>query len=175
MPALKLREALGSDDLQLNRQDTFIKLRQQRRKAPTRSGRITDQKSVANFTFGLINTEREDGFLWLCKRLEELRQDLHIPAPTVIITDKEIALKNALKAKSEDGGSNDKADDNKPEVTKGDKDLLRAQAYANNAAVKVNDNLAARAAEQEIAERGCAALLPAADPQSRKGIFRTWK
>jgi hypothetical protein len=58
---------------------------------------ITDQKSVANFAFGLINTEKEDGFLWLCQRLEDLRQDLHVPAPTVLITDKEMALKNALE------------------------------------------------------------------------------
>lgn len=26
---------------------------------------ITDEKSVANFAFGLINTEKEDGFHWL--------------------------------------------------------------------------------------------------------------
>jgi hypothetical protein len=58
---------------------------------------ITDQKSMANFAFGLINTEKEDGYQWLCEKLETLRQELHVPAPSVIITDKENALKNALK------------------------------------------------------------------------------
>lgn len=27
---------------------------------------VMDQKSVANFAFGLINIEKEDGFLWFC-------------------------------------------------------------------------------------------------------------
>ncbi|PTB59441.1 hypothetical protein M431DRAFT_478516 [Trichoderma harzianum CBS 226.95] len=76
------------------------------------------------------------------------------------------------KWKSEDGGSNNEADDNEPEVAEGNEDLLKARARADDAAVEVDDDLAARAAEQEIAKRSCAALLPAADPQSRKGIFR---
>lgn len=58
---------------------------------------ITDQKSVANFGFGLINTEKKEGYDWLCDRLDDLRQQLGIPAPSVVITDKEKALKNALE------------------------------------------------------------------------------
>lgn len=57
---------------------------------------VTDQKSVANFGFGLINTEKESGFLWLCKQLEEMRTSLGVSSPEVIITDKEQALKNAI-------------------------------------------------------------------------------
>lgn len=158
---------------------------------------ITDQKSVANFAFGLINTEKEDGFLWLCQQLEDLRQDLHVPAPTVMITDKETALKNALKSvfpsaqqqlcvyhinanvrarirsrwKGEDGRSDDEADDGEAEVADGDDNLLSNQADTD----AVNDDLAARAAEQEVAEHGCAAELPAAELLTRDGMFRAWQ
>jgi hypothetical protein len=147
---------------------------------------------VANFAFGLINTEKEDGFLWLCERLEELRQDLHVPAPTVFITDKEMALKNALmtvfpsgqqqlcvhhikanirarirsKRKSGDGAS-----DGEAEAADGDDDLLSAQADTD----AVDNNLAAHAVEQEVAEIGDIASLPAADPQTREGMFRAWQ
>src|SRR5215470_16752397 len=58
---------------------------------------LTDQKSIANFSFGLINTETEDGFNWLCRRLDDIRDEQEIPPPEVVITDKEIALKNALQ------------------------------------------------------------------------------
>lgn len=101
-----------------------------------------------------------------------------MPAPTVVITVKKTALKNALRAtfpgaqqqlcvyhinahvragirsrwKAEDGRSDDEA-----EVADGDGDLV------------------ARAAEQEVAEHGCAALLPAADPFTRDGMFRAWQ
>lgn len=57
---------------------------------------VTDQKSVINFGFSLINTEKEEGFMWLSQQLDDLRHSLDIAAPSVIITDKEIALKNAL-------------------------------------------------------------------------------
>lgn len=57
---------------------------------------VTDQKSLANFAFGLINTEKEEGFRWLCESLNALRIQLTVLPPTVIITDKETALKNAL-------------------------------------------------------------------------------
>lgn len=146
---------------------------------------VTDQKSVANFAFGLINTEKEDGFLWLCQRLEDLRQDLHVPAPAVMITDKELALKNALKSvfpgsqqqlcvyhinanvrariRSTWKGGDD--DDNESEA-----------ADESEAAADGDDDLAARAAEQEIAEHGNAASsLPAADPMTREGMFNAWK
>lgn len=57
---------------------------------------LTDQRSIANFGFGLINTEREEGYEWLCRQLDQFRHELEIPSPSVIITDKETALKNAL-------------------------------------------------------------------------------
>lgn len=57
---------------------------------------VTDQKSVANFGFGLINNEKEEGFLWLCTQLEAIRMKLNIAAPAVMITDKETALRNAI-------------------------------------------------------------------------------
>ncbi|EAQ87040.1 hypothetical protein CHGG_08293 [Chaetomium globosum CBS 148.51] len=50
-----------------------------------------------------------------------------------------------------------RADDDEAEVADGDGDLV------------------ARAAEQEVAEHGCAALLPAADPFTRDGMFRAWQ
>lgn len=57
---------------------------------------VADHKSSANFAFGLINTEKEDGYLWLCHHLDQLRDDLNVPILNVIITHKEASLKNAL-------------------------------------------------------------------------------
>ena len=57
---------------------------------------VTDQKSLANFAFGLINTEKEEGFQWLCESLDAIRAKIGAPEPSVVITDKEAALKNAL-------------------------------------------------------------------------------
>lgn len=57
---------------------------------------VSDQKSLLNFAFGLVNNEREEGFQWLCNMLDTLRQEVSAPAPTIVITDKEQALKNAL-------------------------------------------------------------------------------
>ncbi|EXU94915.1 MULE transposase domain protein [Metarhizium robertsii] len=57
---------------------------------------VMDQKTLANFTFGLINGEKEHHFQWLCDRLDELRIDIGADTPEVIITDKEQALRAAL-------------------------------------------------------------------------------
>lgn len=57
---------------------------------------VTDQNSVANVGFGLVNTETQGGYEWLCHQLDQLRSSLKIPVPNVIITDKEPALKNAI-------------------------------------------------------------------------------
>ncbi|KAG6281548.1 hypothetical protein E4U48_006694 [Claviceps purpurea] len=57
---------------------------------------ITDQGSLANFAFGLINTETLEGFQWLCEQLNSLRLDVQAPAPKVVITDYEKALRKAL-------------------------------------------------------------------------------
>ena len=59
---------------------------------------ITDQKSAANFTFGLTDTEKEVGYDWLCGQIDSLRGQLGIPTPDVVITDKEMALKNSLQS-----------------------------------------------------------------------------
>ena len=58
---------------------------------------ITDQRSVANFAFGLIGNKRQEGYDWLCNQLDSFRQQLEIPMPDVVVTDKESALKNALE------------------------------------------------------------------------------
>lgn len=57
---------------------------------------ITDQKSVANFAFGLINTEKEEGYQWLCEQMDSLCREISAPSPAVVIADKESALRNAL-------------------------------------------------------------------------------
>ncbi|KAG6198390.1 hypothetical protein E4U50_007576 [Claviceps purpurea] len=44
---------------------------------------VTDQKTVANFVFGLVNTEKEVGYSILCEHLEQLRRQLDILAPMV--------------------------------------------------------------------------------------------
>lgn len=44
---------------------------------------VTDQKTVANFVFGLVNTEKEVGYSILCEHLERLRRQLDILAPMV--------------------------------------------------------------------------------------------
>lgn len=136
---------------------------------------------MANFAFGLINTEKEDSFLWLSQRLKEVHQEIHMPAPTIIIIDKEMALKNALETvfpsaqqqlciyyinanvrgkiqarwKNKDGtGDTNKVRD---EVKAAEEDLNAARAiYA-------------------VADKPSAALKPAVNPNSRKGMFRAWQ
>ncbi|EAQ84339.1 hypothetical protein CHGG_08353 [Chaetomium globosum CBS 148.51] len=126
---------------------------------------ITDQKSVANFAFGLINTEKEDGFLWLYKETA-LKNALTATFPgaqqqlCVYHINAKVRARIRSRWKAEDGRSDDEVDeagDNEAEVADGDGDLV------------------ARAAEQEVAEHGCAALLPAADPLTRDGMFRAWQ
>ncbi|KAG6026461.1 hypothetical protein E4U19_002586 [Claviceps sp. Clav32 group G5] len=53
---------------------------------------ITNQESLANFAFGLINTETLEGFQWLCEQLNSVRIEVQAPAPKVVITDYEKAL-----------------------------------------------------------------------------------
>jgi hypothetical protein len=57
---------------------------------------VTDQKSVANLAFGLINGEKEQDFQWLLQQLETFRISLDLPIPSIVITDQDNALKNAL-------------------------------------------------------------------------------
>ena len=57
---------------------------------------LTDQMKVMNFAFGLINSELEKAYDWLCAALDSFREQIGVAAPRVIVTDKETGLKNAL-------------------------------------------------------------------------------
>lgn len=57
---------------------------------------VIDQQSVANFAYGLTNSEKTESYLWLCQQLDNLRIQVGAPPPTVVITDYEEALKRAL-------------------------------------------------------------------------------
>ncbi len=48
------------------------------------------------YGYGFINNEREEGFDWLANQVGKRREELGIPHPEVVITDKEAALKKAL-------------------------------------------------------------------------------
>lgn len=63
---------------------------------------VTDQRSLAQFGFGLINTEKQAGYEWLCKQLDSIRRQLFVSKPGVVITDKEKALKNTLASRFPD-------------------------------------------------------------------------
>ena len=57
---------------------------------------ITNLGTVAPICFALIDNERQEGFNWLVSQLDALRNQSGIPAPEVVITNHESALKNAL-------------------------------------------------------------------------------
>jgi hypothetical protein len=58
---------------------------------------INNVGSIYNIAFGLVDNERDDGFIWLTSQLRELQVRLSgIPEPDVVVTDSEQALKNAL-------------------------------------------------------------------------------
>lgn len=142
---------------------------------------ITDQKSVANFAFGLINTEKEDGFLWLSQRLEEVRQELHVPAPTVVITDKEMALKNALETVFPGAqqqlcvyhvNANVRG---KIQARWKNKDGTSDTDEAGDGAEAAEEDLNAARAIEAAADEPSAASKPAVDPDSREGMFRAWQ
>lgn len=57
---------------------------------------VTDQRSVANVVFGVVNTEREEGYRWLCDQVKKVLEEEETSMPKVAITDKKAALKNAL-------------------------------------------------------------------------------
>jgi hypothetical protein len=57
---------------------------------------ITDQQSVVNFAFGLVGSEGQETYEWLCEALEAFRAEISAAKPNVIVTDKEVALRNAL-------------------------------------------------------------------------------
>jgi hypothetical protein len=149
---------------------------------------VTDQKSLANFGFGLINNEREGGFMWLCETLESFRIALDVKAPSVVITDKEIALKNAVawvwpRTQQQLCVYHINAHIRARIVKhwKGPADSDDDEANGPEAADRLGDNrpdddLLAREAVQEEAEEG---ILTAAselgDDYSRDGMFNAWK
>lgn len=60
---------------------------------------LSDQGSLVYIAFGLIAGERREHYDWLIASLESLRELAGAPRPFVVITDKEAALRNALKEK----------------------------------------------------------------------------
>ena len=57
---------------------------------------LTDHKTTANIAFGVSSSEKEESYHWMLASLDEIRREFQIPAPEVVITDFEKALKNAL-------------------------------------------------------------------------------
>ena len=52
--------------------------------------------SIFNTAFGLLNGEDETEFTWVVEKLEEMRERHNIQQPSVVVTDADRALKNAL-------------------------------------------------------------------------------
>ena len=48
-------------------------------------------------TFAFMNSEREDNYTWILTKLKELLTDHSMPMPIAFITDRELALLNALR------------------------------------------------------------------------------
>jgi hypothetical protein len=59
---------------------------------------MTNVGSVASIAFGLVDNEREEGYTWLLEQLKSLYDMTGQPMPSVVITDQDNALKNALLA-----------------------------------------------------------------------------
>ncbi len=57
---------------------------------------VTHLGTVTPVCWALLDNERQDGFHWLCTELDRVRLQCGIPAPEVVITDAEAALKTAL-------------------------------------------------------------------------------
>jgi hypothetical protein len=147
---------------------------------------ISDQRSVINVAFGLIDNEKEDAYLWLCQQLDACRRDLHLPAPSVVITDKEKALKNALnqvfptaqqqlcvwhinanvRAKIRSRWNADDPDDLEDDDSEAD----NTPEAANVASSFFND-----LQEQEPTLLASQPASPENDPHSRQGMFEAWK
>lgn len=61
-------------------------------------GALSNVQTVVHIGFGLVDNETADGFTWLISQMEKFRVELDIPRPNAFITDKELALRNALRA-----------------------------------------------------------------------------
>ncbi len=59
---------------------------------------VTNLGTTITVAYGLVDNERQEGFDWLISSLDEVRNRCEIPKPTVVITDDEKALRNALEA-----------------------------------------------------------------------------
>ena len=158
---------------------------------------VTDQKSLANFAFGLINGEKEYHFQWLCDRLDELRIDIGADTPEVIITDMEQALRTALtntfpgaqqqlcvyhilanvRAKINARWKETEGDDGDDISVESDNDVnaLAAHPSDNNAEQlepELDLDVAVRGRVQDEAEDG---LATPSDEYSREGMFKAFQ
>uniref|UniRef100_A0A1Y1LWZ3 MULE transposase domain-containing protein n=1 Tax=Photinus pyralis TaxID=7054 RepID=A0A1Y1LWZ3_PHOPY len=60
---------------------------------------VTDQNTTTNIAFALLSSETKESYYWMLGSLNQIREEQNnIRAPLVIITDMELALKNAVKA-----------------------------------------------------------------------------
>ena len=57
---------------------------------------LTNIGTIVPVAFSLVDNERKYGFDRLISQLDGLRTELEIPQPTVVLTDDDTALKNAL-------------------------------------------------------------------------------
>jgi hypothetical protein len=158
---------------------------------------VTDQKSLANFAFGLINGEREHHFQWLCDRLDELRIDIGADTPEVIITDKEQALRTALsntfpgaqqqlcvyhilanvRAKINARWKDTEGDDDDDISVKSDNDVNTLSVDPNDKNAdqlqpELDLDVTARGRVQDEAEDG---LANPSDDYSREGMFKAFR
>ncbi|OAQ58186.2 transposase [Pochonia chlamydosporia 170] len=158
---------------------------------------VTDQKSLANFAFGLINGEKEHHFQWLCDRLDELRIDIGADTPEVIITDKEQALRTALsntfpgaqqqlcvyhilanvRAKINARWKDTEGDNDGDASVESDNDVNALSAHPSDKPAKqlqpvLDLDVTARGRVQDEAEDG---LANPSDDYSREGMFKAFQ
>ena len=158
---------------------------------------VTDQKSLANFAFSLINGEKEHHFQWLCDRLDELRIDVGADTPEVIITDKEQALRAALantfpraqqqlcvyhilanvRAKINTRWKDTESDDHddftvEPEHDRNDLQVDSGNMTAENLETELDLDVVARGRVQAEAEDG---LANTSSDYNREGMFKAFQ
>ena len=147
---------------------------------------VTDQKSLANFAFGLINGEKEEHFQWLCDRLDELRVEVGADRPQVVITDKEKALRAALMNAFPDAQqqlcvyhilANVRAKINARWRDISNSDLTgeyESDESADLTGIELDLDIAARDRIQNEAEGGISDATPTTE-YSRDGMFRAFR
>ncbi|KJK84890.1 hypothetical protein H633G_11289 [Metarhizium anisopliae BRIP 53284] len=115
---------------------------------------VTDQKSLANFAFGLINGEKEHHFQWLCDRLDELRIDIGADTPE----DTEGDDYDDITVESD-------SDENALSVDPRDKTAEQLEP-------ELDLDVVARGRVQDEAEDGLANL---SDDYNREGMFKSFQ